>query len=123
MPVRWLVSLIFVNGTLVLIYSHLPIFWLVALLFVLGGIPITGYQAGVSTVLQSVSDAFRGRIFGAQYSTRTFLVIVGQLLAGLLVGQAGSQVLLSVNGSLLLFAGLLGWWFLRRYVSSAASLP
>lgn len=79
-------------------------------LFFIGlvGIATVGFSAGFNAILQtSVDDAYRGRVFGAVFTTMAILRLASTLVAGLLGGivspiplliamQSGSYVLLGI---------------------------
>jgi MFS family permease len=118
-----LVSLLAVNGFLVLILIHLPSLPLSTALLVLAGLPIVGYSVGVDTLLQQhVPSDYRGRVFGALATSVAVFVLFGQGLASGLGDQLGIVPTLNIKGILDIVAGLLGFIFLYK-ISGVQSDP
>src|SRR5215208_716543 len=86
------------NGFLILIMvslSSLPVA-LGALL--LAGIPLVCASVGLDTLLQRhVADRYRGRVFGALWTTISIFILFGQGMSSLLGDRLGPVLLLSVK--------------------------
>ena len=87
-------------------------------LFVIVGLPGGAYFAGMTTLVQErVSDAYRGRVFGAFGTTSAFAQLAGMAMAGALGDRVGVLPLLDFQASLYLLAGLLALFLLHRTVT------
>ncbi len=81
---------------------------LTVVLFIAIGLPAAGFLTGVTTLLQeSVTDAYRGRVFGAYNTTSALAQLGGMALAGLLGDRLGVVLVLNGQAALYLVAGLL----------------
>jgi MFS family permease len=98
------------NGFLILIMvslSSLPVA-LGALL--LAGIPLVCSSVGQDTLLQRyVEDRYRGRVFGALWTTISIFILFGQGISSLVGDRLGPVLLLSVKGAIDITAGFLAF--------------
>jgi MFS family permease len=84
---------------------------LVALIGVAG----VGFLTSVTTLLQtSVSDEYRGRVFGAFGTTLAVFQLLGSAIAGVLGEYLGIVTVLNIQGGLYILAGVLGLVLLER---------
>ena len=83
-------------------------------LMVLVGIPAIGIGSGQNTLLQSsVEDAYRGRVFGAYDTVGALFYLVSVSAMGLIGDRLSPMVLLNVQGSAYILAGIFAWVMLR----------
>lgn len=102
-------------GALLLATFNVPVLDGAIVFNLLGGAPAMVWAVTADTLLQTeVSDAFRGRVFGAYGTTQSVLSAVGMGLASMLGGSVGVVPLLDVAGSLFVVAGVLGLAMLRE---------
>jgi MFS family permease len=109
-----------VFGLIDLMIFDYPLFFpgavIALVLMVAVGIPGVGALASMNTLLQtSVSDEFRGRIWGAIGTTGAAAQLVGTTLAGTLGDHVGIVPMLNVQGGGYVVAGVLVLVLLRRY--------
>jgi MFS family permease len=94
------------------------------LIKLLQGLPIMAMFVSVDTLLQqSVSDRYRGRVFGAYGATIGLAVLAGQALASALGDWMGVVPVLDVMGLLYMLAGLLALVLLSGYGAARAAEP
>jgi len=84
------------------------------LLAVLGAAALIGANATNAMLQQSVPDEWRGRVIGIYSMSFAGTAPIGGLLAGWLADRVGLSVTLTVNGALILAAGLVGRWRLHN---------
>lgn len=83
-------------------------------LFVLAGVVGVGIFTGANTLLQnSVSDQYRGRIFGTMGMTSAILMLLGTALAGFLGNPSNVIAFLNIQGSMYILAGVFVLFILR----------
>lgn len=103
-----------VNGLLLFgIFSttSLP---LILAFFLLAGFPIVAIFVSVNALLQGgVSDEFRGRVFGAYYTTIAVIALVGRGVASTLNDRVGVLTILDFDAALYILAGILALVLLR----------
>jgi MFS family permease len=81
--------------------------WLGLLFIFLVGVPAVGFGTGWNTLLQkSVPDGYLGRVFGAYSMVGGLLLLVGTSLAGAIGNRVEPVILLNVQSSVYLLAGL-----------------
>jgi MFS family permease len=81
--------------------------WVGLLLITLVGLPVVSSFSSLNTLLQSrVTDAYRGRIFGALGTTGALLQLIGTLLVGMLGDILHPMAILIVDGCAYVVAGL-----------------
>jgi MFS family permease len=119
-PVRLLGCGAGIFGLIDLMIFDYPLFFpgavIALVLMVAVGIPGVGALASMNTLLQtSVSDEFRGRIWGAIGTTGAAAQLVGTTLAGTLGDRVGIVPMLNVQGGGYVVAGVLVLVLLRRY--------
>ncbi len=103
------------SGVLLLMLVNLPILFLVLILLVLVGITAMGWLIGAQTILQlSVTDEYRGRVFGALGATLALPTMLGAIVAGGLADQLGTVPLLDGAAGIYIIAGLLSLALLSR---------
>jgi MFS family permease len=94
-------------GLLVMIEVMFPLLPVVLTFTALAGAPVVFFFVGVYTLLQrNVADRYRGRIFGAYYTTNTVLLLVGMALSSVLGGQSGARPMFFAMGLLYFLAGV-----------------
>jgi len=107
-PARLLAISQLANGVIMLAMFNFPSLLLALILFALGGVPETGFVVSQQTLLQStVSDKYRGRIFGALGTTNALLGLGGMGLAGALGDIVGVVPVLNTAAILWLLAGVM----------------
>jgi len=98
-----------------------PSFSLQLVLFVLVGVPSAGFGASLTTLLQDqTSDAYRGRVFGAQTMTLALTGLCGMSLAAVLGDRVGIVPIISIQGGVYCAAGVLAILWIRRPDAPAA---
>jgi MFS family permease len=110
-----LLSLAYVNVAALPIERSL---WLPAALSLklLMGVPIMGLFVSVDTLLQqSVSDRYRGRVFGAFGAVLALATLFGQAVASLLGDVVGIVLVLNAVGGMYIVAGALALLLLARH--------
>ena len=122
-PYRLLGPCTLLFGLIDLVIFVSPLFYpsitLQLVLFVLVGLPAAGFGASLSTLLQhGTSDAYRGRVFGAQNTTFALLTLCGMGLASVLGDIVGIVPVISLQGGVYIAAGFLALAGLRRFASS-----
>jgi len=81
----------------------------------LAGIPLVCSSVGLDTLLQRyVADRYRGRVFGALWTTISIFILLGQGTSSLLGDRLGPVLLLSVKGIIDITAGILAFILLYR---------
>ena len=99
--------------------TYIPGILLGVILMVLVGLPVVGYDTGLTTMLQNaMPDAYRGRVFGAFGTTAALLGLFGTILAGYLGEHVYVVTILNVQGLGYVVTGILALVFLKRYYSS-----
>jgi MFS family permease len=97
--------------------------WLGLALIAVVGIPAAGLGAGLTTVLQTtVTDRYRGRVFGAIGTTSALLALAGTLTAGTLDERVNPLVLLTVQGAVYILTGVLALTKLGKTATSRGAL-
>jgi len=122
-PANRLVSLIAVNGLLILLLVNLRSLPTALVLILLAGIPIVAFAVGADTLLQkNVADQYRGRVFGALGTSVAVFVVFGQGWASILGDQLGAVSLLSLKGLLDILGGLIAFFLLYKIDPEQAEL-
>jgi MFS family permease len=85
------------------------------LLAVLGGAALIGANATNAMLQQSVPDEWRGRAIGIYSMSFAGTAPLGGLLSGWMADRIGLAVTLSLNGALIVAAGLIGRWRLHNH--------
>ncbi|GCE27618.1 MFS transporter [Dictyobacter alpinus] len=86
----------------------LPGLFIIGLLFALVGIPGTGIVVGANSLLQTlVENKIRGRVFGAFLAIEGLASLAGMGLASLFGDRLGATLMLNIQGSVYILAGLL----------------
>ncbi|MDQ6602744.1 MAG: MFS transporter [Chloroflexota bacterium] len=81
----------------------------------LAGAPVVGFFVGLQTLLQSsVTDAYRGRVFGTYATTVAFMTLVGQGIGSLLGDRLGVVFTFTLAGCFDILGGLAAFILLRR---------
>jgi len=105
-------------GLLGLIMYNFPILLLVMVCLFLIGIFFVIFEVSYITLLQtSVTDQFRGRIFGTWGTTLALLTILGQVGASTLGGRVGIIPMLNVSGILYVTSGLVAFLMISRIMA------
>ena len=79
------------------------------------GVPAVGLVASFATVMQDATpDRYRGRVFGAQGTTQSLLMLAGIAIAGTLGEVVGIVTLLSMDAGLYILAGVAALTLLPR---------
>ena len=85
-------------------------------LIAVGGIPATAGWVNLITLLQtSVTDTYRGRVWGAFLTTEAATKLIGTTVAGAFGDYVGSRLLLNIQGGGLVVAGVVVLVRLRRH--------
>src|SRR5829696_4463470 len=78
--------------------AFVPGIWLGLGLMAIGGVPATAFGTGYTSALQSdVTDAYRGRVFGALGATTALFMIGGAAIAGLATERLGAVTVLTID--------------------------
>ena len=100
--------------------AFVPGIWLGLGLMAIGGVPATAFGTGYTSALQAdVTDAYRGRVFGALGATSALFMIGGAAIAGLATERLGAVTVLTID-SLGYVAG--GVFALRALATGAARI-
>lgn len=87
-----------------------PGFWVYVCLFTVAGVPGVLAAAGwMSLMQQSAPPALRGRVLGSVLGLSDTVQALGMFIAGVLVGPLSTLLLLNVQASLFVVAGMLMW--------------
>ena len=98
----------FIDLLIIDLLLFVPGLLLVFVLFILVGLPSTGALVGFNASLQVlVEDKLRGRIFGTLLAMRSFLTLLGMVLAGTLGDRLGPVLLLNAQGGMYVLSGVL----------------
>ena len=92
------------------------------LLALMGGAALLAVNATNAMLQQSVPDAWRGRVIGLYSMSFAGTAPLGGLLAGYLAERIGLAVTLTINGVLIIAAGLLGRWRLQNHPEALRGL-
>jgi predicted MFS family arabinose efflux permease len=116
LPSRWLIVLSSATiGLLLLATFNWPSLPAILCLQFLLGIPAVGFSITTQTLLQSnVQNRCLGRISGAQSTTNTLLVLVGQATASVLGDRLGLVPMLNLSGALCFVSAAIALVMLRR---------
>src|SRR5262249_21224182 len=85
------------------------------LLAVLGAAALIGANSTNAMLQQSVPDEWRGRVIGLYSMSFAGTAPIGGLLAGYLAERVGLTVTLTINGLLIIAAGLASRWRLHNH--------
>jgi MFS family permease len=114
------------NGLLILIMISLPTLPVALGALLLAGIPLVSSSVGVDTLLQyNIQDRYRGRVFGALWTSISIFILFGQGISSVLGDRVGPIGLLSLKGILDILAGLIGFLLLYRekHISEEPATP
>lgn len=116
----------FISAARLIAYSSLAIgmigfievtFPLLAVVFplvALVGMPVVFFSIGIYTTLQqSVTDQYRGRVFGAYYNNNTLLLLVGMACSSILASIIGIRSTLYLWGLFYFLSGVVALILLR----------
>jgi len=92
------------------------------LLAVLGGAALIGANATNAMLQQSVPDEWRGRVIGIYSMSFAGTAPIGGLLSGWMADHFGLTATLTLNGALIVAAGLLGRWRLHNHPEALRGL-
>jgi MFS family permease len=92
------------------------------LLALLGGGALIGANATNSMLQQSVPDEWRGRVIGLYSMSFAGTAPIGGLLAGWMADRFGLTVTLTLNGVLIVGAGVVGRWRLHNHPEALRGL-
>lgn len=98
----------------------LPVSFL--LLACLGGAALIAVNATNALLQQSVPDEWRGRVIGVYSMSFAGTAPLGAMLAGFLAERIGLTATLTINGALIVAAGLLGRWRLHNHPEAVRGL-
>ncbi len=94
-------------GLIFLVIVNVPSFWLTLVLLTIVGLPAMAWLVGAQTLMQtSVSDKYRGRVFGAYTTVVSLTMLIGMGLGSTLADLIGATVMLNVAVGLYLLAAL-----------------
>ncbi len=114
-PVYLIVLPLAFAGCATLIIFNLPLVALALPLLAFVGIFVVGFVVMVQTLLQrGTADSYRGRVFGALYTTISLLTLAGMIFASTLGDRLGVVPLLNVAGGLFFVAALVALVMLRH---------
>jgi MFS family permease len=99
---------------------YLPLSLLI--LAAMGGAALLAVNATNAMLQQSVPDEWRGRVIGLYSMSFAGTAPLGGLLAGWLAEHIGLAVTLTINGLLIVAAGLLGRWRLQNHPEALRGL-
>jgi MFS family permease len=92
------------------------------LLAALGGAALLGVNATNAMLQQSVPDEWRGRVVGIYSMSFAGTAPIGGLLSGWMAEHIGLAVTLTLNGALIVAAGLVGRWRLHNHPEALRGL-
>jgi MFS family permease len=92
------------------------------LLALLGGSALIAVNATNALLQQSVPDNWRGRVIGVYSMSFAGTAPLGAMLAGFLAERIGLTATLTMNGALIVAAGLLGRWRLHNHPEALRGL-
>lgn len=92
------------------------------LLAMLGASALVAVNATNAMLQQSVPDAWRGRVIGLYSMAFAGTAPLGGLLAGFLAEHIGLAVTLTINGAIIILAGLVGRWRLHNHPEALRTL-
>lgn len=92
------------------------------LLAVLGASALIAVNSTNAMLQQSVPDAWRGRAIGLYSMSFAGTAPLGGLLAGYLAEHIGLAITLTINGALIIVAGLVGRWRLHNHPEALRGL-
>jgi MFS family permease len=91
-------------------------------LFVLVGVPGLAYSTGLTSLQQAVTpDAYRGRVSSTFFTTSGMLLLVGALVASTLGDHLGVVLVLNIQGSVYILAGVLVLALLSGHAATRAA--
>ncbi|MBO0782840.1 MAG: MFS transporter [Ktedonobacteraceae bacterium] len=106
-PSRLIMLGLLIPGVVILIIANIPSIPLALVSITLIGIIVMFCIISSETLMQqSVSDAYRGRIFGSYGTTSSLLAVIALAVASPLGDQVGSIPVLNASGALYILAGL-----------------
>jgi hypothetical protein len=89
------------NGVLLAAIAHAPALPLIFALIAIAGVPVVGWLVGGQALLQqSVTDRYRGRLYGAYGTTSALTRLSGMGLASIAGDRVGVVPLLTAAGGL-----------------------
>jgi predicted MFS family arabinose efflux permease len=92
------------------------------LLALLGGSALIAVNSTNALLQQSVPDAWRGRVIGVYSMSFAGTAPLGAMLAGYLAERIGLTATLTLNGALIVAAGLFGRWRLKNHPEALRGL-
>jgi MFS family permease len=92
------------------------------LLAALGGAAMIGVNATNAMLQQSVPDEWRGRVIGIYSMSFAGTAPLGGLLSGWMADRIGLTTTLTLNGALIVAAGLVGRWRLHNHPEALRGL-
>ena len=92
------------------------------LLAALGGGALIGVNATNAMLQQSVPDEWRGRVIGLYSMSFAGTAPIGGLLSGWMADRFGLTTTLTLNGALIVAAGLVGRWRLHNHPEALRGL-
>jgi MFS family permease len=92
------------------------------LLAALGGAAMIGVNATNAMLQQSVPDEWRGRVIGIYSMSFAGTAPLGGLLSGWMADRFGLTATLTLNGALIVAAGLVGRWRLHNHPEALRGL-
>ena len=92
------------------------------LLAALGGAALLGVNATNAMLQQSVPDEWRGRVIGVYSMSFAGTAPIGGLLSGWMADRIGLTTTLTLNGALIVAAGLVGRWRLHNHPEALRGL-
>lgn len=84
------------------------------------GIGVVFFFVSVYTLLQkSVTDTFRGRVFGTYSTNNTLLLLIGLGVSSGFASQLGVISMMYAMGAFYFLAGVVAFWLLRHFITFA----
>jgi MFS family permease len=105
-----------VAGFMLLVMYNLTSLPVILALALLKSVPLVGSGVGLDTLFQTgVPDRYRGRVYGAVFTTNSLLGLVSLSLAGFLGETVGIVPMLSLASGITIFAGFLALTLLPKH--------
>src|SRR6202035_1581686 len=87
--IRWTVMLLLLAAAIIALFPHVPKGWMFAVLMAYGFFFLASYPVVEATVMESVPDSVRGRVFGLFITMGGFLGNISHWAVGAAVKKLG----------------------------------
>jgi Na+/melibiose symporter-like transporter len=95
------------DGVLLITLANTPILVVDLALLALAGLPVVWLGVTLQTTLQlNVTDAYRGRVFGALATTQGLVILVTNLLTSSVADRVGAAPIMTIGGCMWIVAAL-----------------